>query len=185
VPSRRMSPAQAPRVSRVVTPNPQGRHFTGGSGGTGAQSKGYRARSVRDVAAVGAASEQYGATRGDLKGISAAAPRLFAQFLICGVFVSASVLTEHQTYLDRMSEVLWRLTAITALYFILALVSMNKTMSEVAVQFGWLIVGVVFLKSVSNIGQVFNALAGAGTGLSDADLTSDNTTDQPPHEYLQ
>jgi hypothetical protein len=185
VPSQRTRPAQSPRVSRVVPPNRSGRHFAGQSQGSGAQTRGHRARSVRDVAVVGAATEQYRASHRDLEGVSSAAPQLFAQFLICGVFITASVLTEHKTYLDRMSEVLWRLTAVTALYFILALVSMNKTMNPVSIQFGWLIVAVIFLKSVSNIGRTFNVLAAQGSGQTDTELTADNITDAPTHEFLQ
>jgi hypothetical protein len=181
VPSQRTRAAQAPRVSRVVPPNSSGRHFGGQSQGSGAQTRRQRARSVRDLPG----GEQYRTTQRDIKGISSSAPQLFAQFLICGVFITASVLTEHKTYLDRMSEVLWRLTAVTALYFILALMSMNKVMGQFTVQFGWLIVAVVFMKSVSNIGRTFNVLAAQGSGQSDTELTADNTTDAPPHEYLQ
>ena len=166
------SPATAPRASRVVPPNSRGRHF--GSGGTPDNSPGLYRQARRGG----------GQANSDLQSVSPAAPKLAAEFLLAVVLIVAAAMGKPGGYLDRMSEILWRLTALTAVFFILALASMNTVMNKVSVQFGGLIVVAILLMEVKTIGQVFNVLAGKGTGADETALTADVTTDPPPHNIL-
>lgn len=174
----RGNPATAPTVGRVIPPNRSGRHFSNGggtpdnlganraSGGTGGGGGGGGALTGRDLQT------------------TSAAPKLAAEFMLCAVLIVAVAMSKPGGYLDRMEEILWRLTATVALFFVLSLVSMNKNMSRITVAFGGLVVGAILLKDVNSMTRLFNVLAGKGTGESKDDLTSDTTTDEPPHNIL-
>jgi hypothetical protein len=166
----RGNPATAPRVGRVVPPNSRGRHFSSGggtpdnlgpSGGSGSRGSG-------------------GSGGGSLTGrdlqTTSAAPKLAAEFLLCAVLIVAVAMSKSGSYLDRMSEILWRLTATVALFFVLSLISMNKNTTKITVAFGGLVVGAILLKDVNSMTRLFNILAGQGTGDTEDVLTSDVKT---------
>lgn len=171
-------PATAPRVGRVVPPNSRGRHFAGsggtpdnlgpsrGSGGSGSGGQGGGSLTGRDLQT------------------SSAAPKLAAEFLLCAVLIVGVAFTKPGSYLDRMSEILWRLTAVVALFFVLSLISMEKHMTGITVAFGGLVVGAILLKDVNTITRTFNVLAGQGTGDTTDVLTSDVKSDQPKPNLL-
>jgi hypothetical protein len=120
----------------------------------------------------------------DAKAISPAAPTLAAQWIICMVLLMLGALTKPGEYLDKMSEVLWRGTAITALFFVLALASMSDGARPITKAFGWLVVGGILLKQVSTIYRTIDVVAGQGTGDQTDTLTADVKTTPPPHNIL-
>ena len=164
--SRASQPATVPGISQVVRER-RTRPQTGGQRFQGS-------RPVREYQDAGSA----------LKQISPAAPVLAAEYIACLVIVGATVLTGKGEYGDNMAQTMWRLTAVTAVFFVLALASMSEKLSGPSKAFGGLIVGAVLLKSVKSVRGVLDELSGQGTGEDKATLTSDLSTAEPPHNIL-
>jgi hypothetical protein len=122
--------------------------------------------------------------------VSPAAPVLAAEYLTCGIIIMVQGLTSPGDYAVKMSQVLWRMTAVTVVFFVLALTSMNNTLNKVSVAFGALIVAGVLYHAGSNIGDTLNELAGKGRTTADgtptdsATLDAEVTTSPPPHNIL-
>jgi hypothetical protein len=85
-----------------------------------------------------------------------------------------------------MGEALWRITAVTLLFFILALASMSESMKQITVAFGALVAITILAKSAGEIKNVLDAAGGAGTDVDKATLTADLNPNAPvPHNILQ
>lgn len=175
VPRSRSNPATVPRISKVVTPVKAGRSRPAsqpggmrlGGGGRGA---------VRSV--YGPGNE---APSRKLKEFSPATPALAAEYLACLVIIAVNTLSQPKDYSARMTQVLWRSTAVTAVFFVLALASMNAKISKITVAFGGLIVAGVLYNATSSVKNTLDALAGKGTGTSASDDATFLASTEPPH----
>ena len=176
--AQRSQPARVPRVSSVVPPDQQGQHFQQGRArGPQRQSGGFPGREAR---------QNYREARGTLGEVSSVTPKLAAEWLVCVLIIGATTLTKPGDYLGKMSETLWRLTAVSGLFFVLALVSMYRKAGDATVAFGALIVVGVLFKSSQEIKTVLDMAAGQGSGEDKAKLTADLDSSEPTvHNILQ
>ncbi len=125
---------------------------------------------------------------------------LITEFLIAVLLIIIGVFTSSKSYAARMSAMLWQLTSLFLVFFVLALLDKGGKMSKAAVAFGAMIdLGILFvatqqsLPGVSGTGgttspvQAFaTALTGTGAQVGDAVLTVDDATDTAPaHEIPQ
>jgi hypothetical protein len=181
----RNSPAQVPRISKLVhTSDPGGRerrevHFArpdaGGSRPSGPQRQ-----------SSGPSVPSYSQVRGQAKQVSSATPKLAAEWLVCVMIIGATTLTKQGEYGTKMTEALWRITAVTLLFFVLAIVSMSDSMNQITVAFGALIAITILAKSASEVKNVLDAAGGLGTGEDKTTLTADLNPNEPvPHNILQ
>jgi hypothetical protein len=109
---------------------------------------------------------------------------LIAEYALAVFFIMWTVFTSKDTYVNAMSTAMWRLTALTFLFFVLALVDHGGRPGKAAVAFGALIdLGVIFSATNQNvIGSIGNVLSGQGQGVSTtAALKSAGGSDEPPH----
>lgn len=185
---RAEKPASIPRVSRVVPADSSGEHFQGGqrraartqrSGGSGGGGGG------SDVIQP---TQQYQQTKRSLGEVSSATPKLAAEWLICVLIITATQLTKDDEYLSNMSEVLWRVTATTGVFFVLAIASMAKQLTGITVAFGFLIVLVVLYKNTDEIKTVFDVASGKGSGQTADQLDSaidPGASKNVGHEFVQ
>ena len=186
--NRQTRPAQVPRVSKLVhTTDPGGRqrrevHFARPDRG-GVPDNAPRGSQGNSG---GSNVPSYSQVRGQAKQVSAATPKLAAEWLVCVIMIGATSLTKEGDYGVKMGEALWRITAVTLLFFILALVSMNESMKQITVAFGGLIVITILAKGAGEIKKVLDAAGGAGTGEDKDVLTADLNPNAPvPHNILQ
>lgn len=182
--NRPTSPAQVPRISKLVhTSDPAGRqrrevHFARPDSGS--------RPAAAQPARTGSGGPSYSQVRGQARQVSAATPKLAAEWLVCVMIIGATSLTKEGDYGVKMGEALWRITAVTLLFFILALVSMSENMKQITVAFGALIVITILAKGAGEVKHVLDAAGGAGTGEDKATLTADLNPDAPvPHNILQ
>lgn len=182
-------PATLPRSSQLTPPRAGGSHFSRAGGASGASPS----RSGRQPASrrQGGGPTFRGA-KADLKSVSPQTPKLAAEFLVCVLIITISTFTKPGDYAVKMSQALWRLTAVTALFFVLALWSMSEKYGKIATAFGVLIVAGVLYHAGKDISGTINEVAGMGqtdptTGkaVDTAVLTADVTTAAPPHNLLQ
>jgi hypothetical protein len=177
---RQSKPARVPRVSRVVPANQSGGHF--GQGSTRrAQTRSGRISRSYPVA-------EYQDTKRGLGQVSSATPKLAAEWLVCVLIITVTQLTKGGDYALNMSETLWRLTATSGLFFVLALASMSRKLSGVTVAFGFLIVLVVLYKNTNEIKTVLDVVAGKGTGETSTQLDADTdpgASTKVGHEFVQ
>jgi hypothetical protein len=132
--------------------------------------------------------QEYQSTKRGLGEVSSATPKLAAEWLVCMIIITATSLTKGGEYTLNMSETLWRATAATGVYFVLAVLSMSKRLSGVTVAFGFLIVLVVLYKSTNEIKTVLDAVSGKGTGLTSDQLDADidpGASIKAGHEFVQ
>jgi hypothetical protein len=187
--NRQTRPAQVPRISKLVhTSDAAGRqrrevHFARPESATAPPRQSF-GDSQRNSS--GGNVPSYSQVRGQAKQVSAATPKLAAEWLVCVIMIGATSLTKEGDYGVKMGEALWRITAVTLLFFILALVSMNESMKQITVAFGGLIVITILAKGAGEIKKVLDAAGGAGTGEDKDVLTADLNPNAPvPHNILQ
>jgi hypothetical protein len=166
--NRQSKPATVPRVSRVVKPKrPQTR--------SGRISGSYPVAEYQD-------------TKRGLGQVSSATPKLAAEWLVCVLIIVASMLTRDGEYTLNMSEALWRITATTGVFFVLAVASMSKALSGVTVAFGALIMIAILFKSANEMKTVLDVASGKGSGATsdqlDADLDPGAST-KVGHQFVQ
>lgn len=116
-----------------------------------------------------------------LADVSPAAPALAAEYITCMIIIVVTCLTKDKGYTDKMTELLWRSTATTAVFFVLAMASMSQKASKITVAFGALIVLGILYNATSTVKTTLDALAGAGTGVSKTDSATLEASTQPPH----
>lgn len=99
-----------------------------------------------------------------------------------GMFLIAwGIFTGGKSYLEGMSDALWRMTALTFVFFILALVARGDKSGKVALAFGGIVdLGILFHATqtgvVKGIGQI---VSGQGIGADTTTLDSDLQTTEP------
>jgi hypothetical protein len=178
--ARQSKPAQLPRISRVVPANPVKQ--PGGQGSARrAQTRSGRISRSYPVA-------EYQDTKRGLGQVSSATPKLAAEWLVCVLIIIVTQLTKGGDYALNMSEALWRLTATSGLFFVLALASMSKKLSGVTVAFGLLILLVILYKNTNEIKTVLDVAAGKGTGETSTQLDADTdpgASTKAGHEFVQ
>lgn len=170
--SRQSKPATIPRVSRVV---PQQR-----------APRAPRTRSERISRSYPV--EEYQGTKRSLGQVSSATPKLAAEWLVCVLIIVASTLTRDSEYTLNMSEALWRITATTGLFFVLAVASMSKNLSGLTVAFGALIMIAILFKSANEMKTVLDVASGKGSGATSDQLDSDldpGASTKVGHEFVQ
>lgn len=176
--SQRSNPATVPRISQVVkgpkhaAPRAQG----GPAGRPGAMRLGGQGR--------GAVGSVYGDAQPPaktLRSVSPATPALAAEFLVCELIIIVNTLSRPKSYNEKMSEVLWRSTALTAVFFTLSLASMSQRMSKITVAFGGLIVAAVLYNATSTVKTTLDALAGKGTGVTASTSATLEASTEPAH----
>jgi ABC-type multidrug transport system fused ATPase/permease subunit len=124
--------------------------------------------------------------KGQANQVSSATPKLAAEWLACIIIITATTLTKDGEYGTKMAEALWRMTAVTLLFFVLAIVSMSDSMNKITVAFGGLIVITILAKGTGEVKKVLDAAGGAGTGEDKTTLTADLNPNEPvPHNILQ
>jgi hypothetical protein len=116
-----------------------------------------------------------------LSDVSPATPALAGEYLVCLLIIIVNTMSQPKDYGARMTEVMWRTTAVTAVFFVLAVASMNHHISKVTVAFGALVVGGVLYHATSTIKNTLDAFAGQGTGTSASDDATLLATTEPPH----
>jgi hypothetical protein len=87
-----------------------------------------------------------------------------------------------------MSEALWRITATTGLFFVLAVASMSKNLSGLTVAFGALIMIAILFKSANEMKTVLDVASGKGSGATSDQLDSDldpGASTKVGHEFVQ
>lgn len=108
---------------------------------------------------------------------------LLGEFVLGVVVIIWQQFSRDNSYEDKMSEMLWRLTALTGVFFILALMASSAKASKVAAAFGLLIDLGILYNATSDIKDMFNVASGQGIG-STVQLVSDTKVDPPPHNIL-
>lgn len=181
----RSNPAEVPRISKLVhTQNASGSqrrevHFERASSGSQRQSAGNSGTSP---------VQGYRQTKRSLGEVSGATPKLAAEWLVCVLVIAATQLTKDNDYLSNMSETLWRVTATTGVFFVLALASMDKRLSGLTVAFGGLILVTIIYKNTDEIKTVFDVASGKGSGQTTATLDADidpSASAKVGHEFVQ
>jgi hypothetical protein len=173
------TPATLPRVSRV-TPSPSAR-----APRTTGRARGRTGRSSGPSPFSGVRSGQRG-----LRSVSPAAPRLAAEYLACVIIISAQAMTEPGDYASRISAAMWRITAVTVLFFVLALASMSERASKVSVAFGLLVVLGTLYHAGKNMGGTLSQIAGqgrtddSGQPVDKATLTAELKQPDPGHTIM-
>jgi len=187
--SRQTRPAEVPRVSKLVhTSDAAGRqrreiHFARPSNRGGVPDNPPRSAQGNSG---GGNVPSYSQVRGQANQVSSATPKLAAEWLVCVIIIGATTLTKEGDYGTKMGEALWRMTATTLLFFILAIVSMSDNMNKITVAFGGLIVITILAKSTGEVKKILDAAGGAGTGEDKDTLTADLNPNAPvPHNILQ
>ena len=110
---------------------------------------------------------------------------LIAEYLFAVVVIFLSVFTGSSLgYAQQMSSALWRVTAVTAIFFVLSLAARGGKSGKVATAFGLIIdLGVLFEAVKSDtIKTAGDILSGKGSGVNDTTLTSDITGEPDVHE---
>lgn len=181
VQSRRSQPATVPRVSQVVKPAHTPRHAAPRAQSSPAARPGAFRLGGQGRGTVGSV---YGGSQPpakSLKSVSPATPALAAEFLVCELIIIVNTLSRPKSYSEKMSEVLWRSTALTAVFFTLSLTSMSQRMSKVTVAFGGLIVAAVLYNATSTVKTTLDALAGKGTGVTATTSATLEASTEPAH----
>ncbi|HXN73777.1 MAG TPA: hypothetical protein VN861_14625 [Candidatus Acidoferrales bacterium] len=129
------------------------------------------------------ASRNYG---GDIT--ANVSPAIGAEYVICLVIIVLQQMTSPGDYATRMGSMLWRITSLTAVFFILALTSTYDKAAKVTVAFGALIVGGVLYHAGNNMASTLAQVSGqgrvdSGTGVTvTSDVVSQElSTPAPPH----
>lgn len=171
--SRQSKPATIPRVSQVVPREERAPRRPRTQ--SGRVSNSYPATEYRD-------------TKRSLGQVSSATPKLAAEWLVCVLIIVASTLTREGDYTLNMSEALWRITATTGVFFVLAVASMSKSLSGLTVAFGALIMIAILFKSANEMKTVLDVASGKGTGATsdqlDADLDPGAST-KAGHQFVK
>jgi hypothetical protein len=175
--ARQSKPATIPPISQVTPAR-------GSRSGRGTQ----RPRTRSDRVSRSYPVAEYKDTKRSLGEVSSATPKLAAEWLICVIIIAATQFTKGGDYTLNMSEALWRLTATTGVFFVLAVASMSKRLSGATVAFGFLIVLAILFKSTNEIKTVFEVAAGKGTGQTSDQLDSDTdpgASKNAGHEFVK
>lgn len=107
---------------------------------------------------------------------------LIAEYVLGVFFIFWSVFTSKDTYVNAMSTALWRMTALTAVFFILALLDHGGKPGKIAVAFGALIdLGIIYTATTQNVIKTMaDEISGKGTGVTVTDaLTSAGGSKEP------
>lgn len=107
---------------------------------------------------------------------SPASGTLFAEYFAGALVITLDLFVKSPTegYLSTMSKVMMRLTALTAVFFVLFLMTGSKRGGQVAVWFGLLVdLGIVFTAARRrSFTDIADMVSGKGTGISLVDATS-------------
>lgn len=169
------NPATVPRISKV-TPSPSAR----------APRTKARARGTRPSSPL----RGFRSGQRELRSVSPAAPRLAAEYLACVIIISAQAMTEPGDYASRISAAMWRITAVTVLFFVLALASMSERASKVSVAFGLLVVLGTLYHAGKNMGSTLSQISGqgrtddSGQPVDKAVLTAELKQPDPGHTIM-
>jgi hypothetical protein len=129
--------------------------------------------------------QAYGAVKQQVSGPHTGA--LIAEYILGVFFIFWAVFTSKDTYTNSMSNALWRMSALTMLFFFLALVDHGGKSGKIAVAFGGMIdLAIIFTATSQNvISSMAKVVTGEGAG-GGIDLTSALTqaggSTEPPHE---
>jgi hypothetical protein len=132
-----------------------------------------------------APGQAYGAVKQQVSGPHTGA--LIAEYILGVFFIFWAVFTSKDTYTNSMSNALWRMSALTMLFFFLALVDHGGKSGKIAVAFGGMIdLAIIFTATSQNvISSMAKVVTGEGAG-GGIDLTSALTqaggSTEPPHE---
>lgn len=128
---------------------------------------------------------------GGFKGPSLTGPHtsaIFAEYIAAVVIISLGIFVKGgaQGYSVVMSNVMMRLTALTAVFFVLFLMAGSKKGGQAAVWFGLLVdLGVVFSAArTQTFSTMADIISGKGTGVDTTTLTSSTTEAEPQRIQL-
>ena len=118
---------------------------------------------------------------------SPASGALFAEYFAAALVISFDLFVKSasQGYLSTMSKVMMRLTALTAVFFVLFLMTGSQRGGQVAVWFGLLVdLGVIFTAAKGqSFTTISDMISGKGTGVTLTDATS--ALDAPHPEQMK
>lgn len=118
----------------------------------------------------------YRRTRSALRSVSPVTPQLAAEYLLCCLLIFMVTITKKGDYAEKMTTALWRLSAVTFVFFTLALLSMKQSAAKLAVTFGAIVVLGTLYTAGKDLGPLLKILGGQGS----PDLASSmNATAQP------
>jgi hypothetical protein len=106
---------------------------------------------------------------------------LIAEYIAGMVLIAWGIFTGQKDYLEAMSEAMWRMTALTFVFFVLALVARGDKSGKAALAFGAIVdLGILFHATQTNVIKTMgNVIAGQGTGVDNTTLTADIQTTEP------
>jgi hypothetical protein len=117
--------------------------------------------------------------------VTSRAPALFAEFLVAVVIISISLFTETKDrgYQTVMAEVMMRLSALTAFFFVLFLLTSSKRGGEFAMYMGLLVdIGILYRAvQKGNLTNFTSAISGQGIEQGTPSLAADIT--EKPQEF--
>lgn len=170
----------------------------GAVAGAALAARSQRASSKQEQARTPPASQARTRTRtrkppsaGGFKGPSLSGPHtsaIFAEYIAAVVIITLGIFVKGgaQGYSQVMSNVMMRLTALTAVFFVLFLLAGSKRGGQAAVWFGLLIDLAAILTAARS--QTFSTtadiIAGKGTGVETATLTASTTETEPQRVQL-
>lgn len=113
---------------------------------------------------------------------------LFAEYFAAALVITFDLFVKSPTegYLSTMSKVMMRLTALTAVFFVLFLMTGSKRGGQVAVWFGLLVdLGVIFTAARrQSFTDIADMISGKGTGITLVDATSKLSVPHPDPPQL-
>lgn len=113
---------------------------------------------------------------------------LFAEYFAAALVITLDLFVKSPSegYLSTMSKVMMRLTALTAVFFVLFLMTGSKRGGQVAVWFGLLIdLGVIFTAARRrSFTDIADMVSGKGTGITLTDATNKLTAPHPEPPQL-
>jgi hypothetical protein len=114
---------------------------------------------------------------------SASGGLILIEFLAGALIIGSSLFTKgsNKGYVITMSEILVRLSALTAVFFVLFLVGGSKNAGKAAAWFGLLIdIGILFnAVQETQISSLADIIRGQGTGVDGTTLVSATTVEEP------
>lgn len=111
----------------------------------------------------GSYGSSYRRTRSALRSVSPVTPQLAAEYLLCVLLIFLATMTKKGDYIEKMTTSLWRISAVTFVFFTLALVSMKQSIAKLSVVFGAVVVLGTLYTAAKDIGPMLNVLSGQGS----------------------
>lgn len=159
-------------------------HFTGSSRqGTGVSRRTSGGKTSRKKGIAGGKFPKLSSAKAGSPQVST----LIAEWLIAVVLIMWGVLSGNKSYVEGMQNALWRMTALSGVFFVLALVMRGKNTGRVAIAFGALIDLALILQAVNrdeikSLANVFSEKPSGGSTEGIVLDASKGPTDSAPQE---